>query len=82
MSATSDPSASPPQVSHAHPPGLYSLFGTEAWERFSYYGMRALLTLYLVNYLRYPRQEALAIYAVYTGLVYLTPILGGYFADK
>lgn len=80
MSATSDPTTAP--APHAHPPGLYALFGTEAWERFSYYGMRALLTLYLVNHLKYPRQDALAIYATYTGLVYLTPIVGGYCADK
>ncbi|HTM44837.1 MAG TPA: peptide MFS transporter [Polyangiaceae bacterium] len=70
------------QEEHAHPPGLYALFGTEAWERFSYYGMRALLTLYLVNYLKFPREAALTVYGVYTGLVYLTPIAGGYFADK
>jgi POT family proton-dependent oligopeptide transporter len=66
----------------AHPTGLYALFGAEAWERFSYYGMRALLTLYLVNHLKFPRAEALSVYATYTGLVYLTPIAGGFFADK
>jgi POT family proton-dependent oligopeptide transporter len=65
-----------------HPPGLSVLFGAEACERFSYYGMRALLALYLVNQLRFPRQDALAIFGVYTGLVYLTPLAGGYFADK
>jgi proton-dependent oligopeptide transporter, POT family len=66
----------------SHPPGLYVLFGAEAWERFSYYGMRALLTLYLVNQLQYDRKDALAVYGIYTSLVYLTPIIGGYFADK
>jgi POT family proton-dependent oligopeptide transporter len=65
-----------------HPRGLYILFGAEAWERFSYYGMRALLVLYMVNHLKFTRQEALGVYAVYTGLVYLTPIAGGLLADK
>lgn len=65
-----------------HPSGLYVLFGAEAWERFSYYGMRALLVLYLVNKLGYSRGHALEVYGLYTGLVYLTPLLGGYLADK
>jgi len=65
-----------------HPPGLPVLFFTEMWERFSYYGMRALLVLYLVNAVGYAREDALQIYAIYTGLVYLTPILGGYLADR
>ncbi len=65
-----------------HPAGLSTLFLTEMWERFSYYGMRALLVLYLVNALGYPRAEALALYGVYTGLVYLTPIIGGWLADR
>ncbi|MDB5220809.1 MAG: Di-/tripeptide transporter [Myxococcaceae bacterium] len=69
----------PPQ---GHPSGLYVLFGAEAWERFSYYGMRALLVLYLVNKLGYSRDHALEVYGLYTGLVYLTPLLGGYLADK
>lgn len=68
--------------SERHPPGLPVLFFTEMWERFSYYGMRALLVLYLVNAVGYKREDALEIYAVYTGLVYLTPILGGYLADR
>ncbi len=66
----------------AHPRGLYVLFATEAWERFSYYGMRALLVLYLVNQLNVPRAEAQWMYGVYTGLVYLTPIFGGWVANK
>jgi POT family proton-dependent oligopeptide transporter len=66
----------------SQPKGLYILFFAEAWERFSYYGMRALLVLYLVNQLHYKREDALALYGTYTGLVYLTPILGGYLADK
>ena len=65
-----------------HPSGLYVLFGAEAWERFSYYGMRALLVLYLVNKLGYSREHALEVYGLYTGLVYLTPLLGGFLADK
>ncbi len=70
-----------------HPKALYTLFATEMWERFSYYGMRALLTLYLTAELvkggfGLNREEALAIYAIFTGLVYLTPILGGWVADK
>ena len=71
----------------SHPRGLYTLFATEMWERFSYYGMRALLTLYLTAELvnggfGLGRQAALEIYAIFTGLVYLTPILGGWVADK
>jgi POT family proton-dependent oligopeptide transporter len=65
-----------------HPSALYSLFFTEMWERFSYYGMRALLVLYLVNAIEIPRDQALQIYATYTSLVYLTPLLGGYLADR
>ncbi|MDF2693706.1 MAG: Di-/tripeptide transporter [Labilithrix sp.] len=65
-----------------HPRGLYTLFGAEAWERFSYYGMRALLVLYLVKKIGLDRSQALEIYGLYTGLVYLTPLLGGYLADK
>ncbi len=66
----------------AHPRGLYVLFGSEMWERFSYYGMRALLVLYLTKHLNFARKDALALYATYTGLVYLTPLLGGFLADK
>ncbi len=65
-----------------HPKGLYALFATEMWERFSYYGMRALLVLYLVNAVGMDRPGALGIYAVYTGLVYLTPLFGGRLADR
>lgn len=71
----------------SHPKGLYTLFATEMWERFSYYGMRALLTLYLTAKLiddgfGLERSAALEMYAIFTGLVYLTPILGGWVADK
>ncbi len=70
-----------------HPKGLYTLFATEMWERFSYYGMRALLTLYLTAELvnggfGLSRSESLELYAIFTGLVYLTPILGGWVADN
>ncbi|MCC7007055.1 MAG: peptide MFS transporter [Ottowia sp.] len=69
-------------VSYRHPPGLKVIFFTEMWERFSYYSMRALLVLYLVHALGYPRAEALALYGLYTGLVYLAPVFGGYIADR
>src|SRR5215471_3224386 len=90
-----------------HPKGLAFLFATEMWERFSYYGMRALLVLYMVKYLLEPDRAATVlgldafrrmlesvfgplatqpfasqIYGSYTGLVYLTPILGGLLADR
>ena len=90
-----------------HPRGLAILFSTEMWERFSYYGMRALLVLYMVDYLLRPERidaafglaelkailerlsgpldvQPLAsqIYGLYTSLVYLTPILGGFIADR
>src|SRR3954447_11062179 len=74
--------AVPKMENKGHPRGLFTLFGAEAWERFSYYGMRALLVLYLVKKIGLPRAEALEIYGLYTGLVYLTPLLGGYLADK
>ncbi len=64
------------------PPAIYMIFFTEMWERFSYYGMRALLVLYLVNSVGMQRPDALQIYAMYTGLVYLTPMIGGYLADR
>jgi POT family proton-dependent oligopeptide transporter len=69
-------------ASASHPTGLYVLFFAEAWERFSYYGMRALLVLYMVNHLKFEKNDALSIYGTYTGLVYLTPILGGWLADR
>ena len=78
-----------PLIGHreSHPKGLYTLFATEMWERFSYYGMRALLTLYLTAELvndgfGLSRTEALELYAIFTGLVYLTPIIGGWVADN
>ena len=90
-----------------HPPALPYLFATEMWERFSYYGMRALLVLYMVNYAFKPgtaetviglsglrhgleavfgpldiQPLASQVYGLYTGLVYLTPVVGGYLADR
>ena len=65
-----------------HPKGLYLLFCLEMWERFSYYGMRALIVLYMVQKLAYSIQTAGRIYGFYTGFVYLTPLIGGYLADK
>src|SRR5258708_9287762 len=65
-----------------HPLGLYVLFFTEMWERFSYYGMRALLVLYMVNYYKWSQADSSQVYKWYTSLVYLTPILGGFLADR
>lgn len=68
--------------SKGHPAGLYVLFFTEMWERFSYYGMRAIFTLYMIKALVFDKALASEIYGSYTGLVYLTPLLGGYVADR
>ena len=65
-----------------HPKGLYLLFVTEMWERFSYYGMRALFMLYMVQALLFDKEMASQVYGSYTGLVYLTPLIGGYIADR
>jgi POT family proton-dependent oligopeptide transporter len=65
-----------------HPKGLYVLFATEFWERFSYYGMRAIFVLFMTDKLLFEKSYAANIYGSYTGLVYLTPLLGGYVADR
>lgn len=65
-----------------HPKGLWVLFGTEMWERFNFYGMRALLTLFIVNSLLLKEEEASLIYGGFLGLCYLTPMLGGFIADR
>jgi POT family proton-dependent oligopeptide transporter len=66
-----------------HPPGLFVLFFAEMWERFSYYGMRALLLLYMLKgFLQYNDSRAYAVYGAYTSLVYMTPFIGGMLADK
>jgi proton-dependent oligopeptide transporter, POT family len=71
-----------PDSERHHPRGLYALFLTEMWERFCYYGMRALLILYLVQYHGWHPSHASAIFKWYTSLVYLTPLLGGVLADR
>lgn len=64
------------------PKGLFLLFFVEMWERFSYYGMRALLVLYMIKALQFSTEKSGQIYGWYTGMVYFTPLLGGYIADK
>lgn len=71
-----------PSAQKGHPKGLGVLFTTEMWERFNFYGMRALLTLFLANALLMGEQEASIIYGGFLGLCYLTPMLGGYISDK
>ncbi len=75
------------QLLMGHPSGLFILFFTEMWERFSYYGMRALLVLFLTSAIMdggwaWSREEALGLYGTYTMLVYFTPIIGGILADR
>ncbi|MEZ4240017.1 MAG: oligopeptide:H+ symporter [Myxococcota bacterium] len=66
-----------------HPTGLYALFFAEMWERFSYYGMRALLVLYMVKgFAGYGDSDAYRVYGAYTALVYMTPFIGGMIADR
>ena len=72
---------------NGHPAGLFVLFFTEMWERFSYYGMRALLTLFLISSIadggwEWSNERAMKLYGLYTGFVYLTPLIGGMIADK
>ncbi|MCP3979632.1 MAG: MFS transporter [bacterium] len=79
--ATADPKALPQLL--GHPTGLYTLFFAEMWERFSYYGMRALLVFYMIKgFLGYGDKEAYAVYGAYTALVYMTPFFGGLIADQ
>lgn len=70
-----------------HPKGLFLLFGTELWERFSYYAMRAILVLYLTDRtinggLGWTVKDALSLYGTYTALMYITPLIGGWLADN
>ncbi|MGB3710665.1 MAG: oligopeptide:H+ symporter [Erythrobacter sp.] len=65
-----------------HPKGLFVLFFAEMWERFSYYGMRALLIFYLTKHWLFSDSDAGIIYGAYTALVYIAPVVGGYLADK
>jgi len=69
-------------IQKGHPKGIYLLFATEMWERFSYYGMRALFALYMLKALLFDKEYSSSIYGSYTGLVYLTPLIGGYIADR
>ena len=79
----SSPNAAPAGTVFGHPAGLFTLFFAEMWERFSYYGMRALLTYYLIKgFLGYGDHQAYAVYGAYTGLVYATPFIGGMLADR
>ena len=70
------------QAQSRHPKGLWVLFGTEMWERFNFYGMRALLTLFMVNSLLIKEADAAIIYGGFLVLCYLTPLLGGFISDK
>ncbi len=75
------------EVKIKHPKALYLLFFTEMWERFSYYGMRGILVLYLTKSLiegglAIEKQTAMLVYGFFTGFVYFTPLIGGYLADK
>lgn len=65
-----------------HPKGLWVLFGTEMWERFNFYGMRAILTLFMVNSLMMKEADSSLIYGGFLGLCYLTPMLGGFISDR
>lgn len=65
------------ETKKSHPKGLYVLFTTEMWERFNFYGMRALLTLFLVNALAFSDKDSAIVYGGFLGLCYLTPMLGG-----
>ncbi|WP_332764544.1 peptide MFS transporter [Phenylobacterium sp.] len=65
-----------------HPPGLTVLFLTETWEKFSYYGMRAILVYYMTETLLMTQRDASAIYGYYTAAAYLTPVIGGWIADR
>src|SRR3990172_9462800 len=79
----------PAAAREGHPRGLWVLFITEMWERFSYYGMRALLVFYLIAKidsdnpgLGWTEESAGRLYGIYTAAVYLTPVAGGWIADR
>ncbi|MEH6307053.1 peptide MFS transporter [Olivibacter sp. CPCC 100613] len=82
MNQTKTLSQEPQANQQGHPKGLYVLFTTEMWERFNFYGMRALLTLFLVNALAFSDKDASIVYGGFLGLSYLTPMIGGYIADR
>ncbi|MFM7866948.1 MAG: MFS transporter, partial [Planctomycetaceae bacterium] len=80
--AAAAPVGNSPQLL-GHPTGLFNLFFAEMWERFSYYGMRALLVFYMTkDFLKFSDSEAYTVYGAYTALVYMTPFLGGLLADR
>lgn len=70
------------KLAHGHPKGLYLCFSVEMWERFSFYGMRALLVLFMTKFLMFTTEQSGQLYGWYLGVVYLTPLIGGYVADK
>ncbi len=84
MASTAYPAAAPAEGKTflGHPRGLYMLFFAEMWERFSYYGMRAILIFYLTKHFLFDQDPAYAIYGAYTSMVYITPVIGGYLADR
>ncbi|HLQ44328.1 MAG TPA: hypothetical protein VK137_06345, partial [Planctomycetaceae bacterium] len=86
MTDERSPSASaldPAATFLGHPRGLFVLFFVEMWERFSYYGMRALLIFYMTKgFLGFGDKQAYGVYGAYTALVYATPFIGGMLADK
>jgi proton-dependent oligopeptide transporter, POT family len=71
-----------PASTTGHPKGLYVLFATEMWERFNFYGMRAILVLFMTKALLFNNEFASNLYGSYMGLIYLTPLVGGYIADR
>jgi len=82
LTATDGGALEPRKTFLGHPRGLVILFFTEMWERFSYYGMRALLVLYLTQHFLFGPAEAQGIYAAYAAMVYLMPVIGGMIADR
>ncbi|MFC4311958.1 oligopeptide:H+ symporter [Steroidobacter flavus] len=74
--------AQSPGMFSQHPRGLFICFATEVWERFSYYGMRALLIFYLMQHFGFSEADSFLIYGTYTAMVYVTSILGGLIADR
>lgn len=68
--------------SASHPKGLYVLFATEMWERYNYYGMRAILVLFMTKALLFSKEFSSHLYGGYTSLIYLSPLIGGFIADR
>src|SRR5467141_2804897 len=82
MTAPAATAPTPDRGWFGHPRGLSTLFFTEMWERFSYYGMRGFLILYMTKALGFTDPHAGAVYGNYVGSVWVTPILGGFIADR